>query len=216
MKSYNENNNIVLFGKLKNDFLFSHELYGEKFFESAIECPRLSNEIDVLTIQLSERLIDINTINEKSIYKIDGQIRTYNVYDKDTKKNKLKILVFVNDIEKVSEDAEIKNNNEVKLNAFIVKKPVYRTTPFGREIVDLLLAVNRSYNKSDYIPGIAWGRNARFCDKLRVGDNVEVCGRLQCRHYQKKNENGELIDKIAYELSISKIVYKEVNNQEEK
>ena len=132
---------------------------------------------------------------------LEGQLRSYNKFIEGS--NRLILTIFARKIEDCLERS--KNPNQIYLDGFICKKPVYRTTPFGREISDLLLAVNRAYNKSDYIPTIAWGRNSRFCQTLNVGDNIRVWGRLQSREYQKKISETEVIKKIAYEVSISKM-----------
>lgn len=203
-----ENNLITLVGKIASDYKFSHEMYGESFYTFDLETSRLSDTLDILPITISERLIDTEFLTG-SIVEINGQIRSYNnIVDK---KNHLILTVFAKEISLF--DNSNKNPNQVLLNGFLCKVPVYRTTPFGREISDILLAVNRSYNKSDYIPCIAWGRNAKFTSNLKVGDNIKLSGRMQSRKYQKKLENGDLIEKIAYEISISKL---EVISNEEK
>lgn len=203
-----ENNLITLVGKIVSDYKFSHEMYGESFYTFDLETSRLSDTLDILPITISERLIDTEFLTG-SIVEINGQIRSYNnIVDK---KNHLILTVFAKEISLF--DNSNKNPNQVLLNGFLCKVPVYRTTPFGREISDILLAVNRSYNKSDYIPCIAWGRNAKFTSNLKVGDNIKLSGRMQSRKYQKKLENGDLIEKIAYEISISKL---EVISNEEK
>lgn len=133
---------------------------------------------------------------------MEGQFRSYNSYENGD--NRLVLTVFAKDLRHV-EKTEDKNPNSLYLNGFICKAPVYRTTPFGREITDLLLAVNRSYNKSDYIPVIAWGRNARFCKNINVGDNIKIWGRIQSRVYQKHISEDEVIEKTAYEVSVSRM-----------
>ncbi len=197
-----ENNLISLKGKIVSDCQFNHEVYGEGFYKFYIETNRLSNSADILPVTISERLIDNNIIQIGNYVEISGQIRSYNSFSET--KNKLILTVFVRDI-KVSDYLQNKNPNQVTLNGYICKKPVYRTTPFGREIADILLAVNRAYNKSDYIPCIAWGRNALFSNKLEVGENLLISGRMQSRIYQKKLDTGETVEKTAYEVSISKI-----------
>lgn len=198
------NNHISIVGKINSDFVYSHEVYGEGFYQFDVEIFRLSQTSDILPVTISERLIDRTQLPMGSLVHIVGQIRSYNNYVESDRKNKLILTIFTRDIE-LLEDVEHINPNDAYLNGFICKPVVYRTTPFGREISDILLAVNRSYNKSDYIPCIAWGRNARFSGKLQVGDHIRIWGRMQSRLYQKKYENGNVIDKIAYEVSISKI-----------
>ena len=205
----NINNYIGIAGRVYSDFEFSHEVYGEGFYRFEVEIYRLSDASDVLPVTISERLIDMESVSVKDWVYITGQIRSYNNYVEENRRNKLVLTVFARDIEILKEnDPEAEpdiNPNDVFLNGFICKPPIYRTTPFGREIADILLAVNRSYNKSDYIPCIAWGRNARYAGKLTVGSNIRVWGRMQSRFYQKRFDNGEILEKTAYEVSVSKI-----------
>lgn len=195
------NNKIYLEGKVISELTFSHEMYGEGFYTFEFEVPRLSDTADVLVITVSERLIAGIDVSIGSELVIDGQLRSYNKFVDGA--NRLILTVFARDIRELKERG--KNPNQIFLDGFICKAPVYRTTPFGREIADMLLAVNRLYNKSDYIPTIAWGRNSRFCKSLEVGDNIRVWGRLQSREYQKKVSDTEVIKKVAYEVSISKM-----------
>ena len=178
--------------------------------------PRLSGNADVIPVTVSERLLTIDelTIDKKII--VEGQFRSYNSYENE--RNRLVLTVFAKEVKFVeNQDEELQVSkdfisNEVILNGYICKKPIYRQTPFGREISDILLAVNRAYNKSDYIPCIAWGRNARFCENMPVGTEVKVIGRVQSRTYEKKYEDGTVETKIAYEVSVSSL---EVVNQED-
>jgi len=199
----NGNNLIDIGGKVVSDFEFSHEIYGEGFYRFDLEVNRLSGAGDILPITVSERIIDKDRVTHGTPVRINGQIRSYNNYIPADKRNKLVLTVFAKDI--TIEELPEKNPNEVFLDGFVCKPAIYRTTPFGREIADVLMAVNRSYNKSDYIPCIAWGRNARFGSKLQVGDRIRLWGRMQSRGYQKKLENGDILDKIAYEVSVSKL-----------
>jgi single-stranded DNA-binding protein len=195
------NNKIYLEGKVISDLEFSHEMYGEGFYNFEFEVSRLSDTSDLLVITVSERLIAGIDVSIGSELVIDGQLRSYNKFVDGA--NRLILTVFARDIRQLEERG--KNPNQIFLDGYICKAPVYRTTPFGREIADMLLAVNRLYNKSDYIPTIAWGRNSRFCKSLDVGDNIRVWGRLQSREYQKKVSDTEVVKKIAYEVSISKM-----------
>ncbi|NYB74862.1 single-stranded DNA-binding protein [Sedimentibacter hydroxybenzoicus DSM 7310] len=208
-----QSNYIRIVGKINSKLDFSHEVFGEKFYEFIMEVPRLSDARDLLPVIISERLInDIDMSIGKDIV-IDGQFRSYNRYE-DTS-NKLLLRVFVRDII-IPEDDEleelIRHPNEVFLNGYLCKETKFRTTPFGREITDMLIAVNRSYNKSDYIPCIAWGRNARYCEKLEVGDHIKIWGRIQSRKYQKKNENESYETKTAYEVSVTKLEHIKTEN----
>ncbi|MGL5416864.1 MAG: single-stranded DNA-binding protein [Clostridium sp.] len=204
------NNKIYLEGKVISEKEFSHEMYGEGFYTFDLEVMRLSDSVDILNITVSERLLTGVDISIGTEIVVDGQLRSYNKFMDGT--NKLILTVFARNIEPCLERS--KNPNEIYLDGYICKEPVYRTTPFGREIADVLLAVNRAYNKSDYIPTIAWGRNSRFCKMLEVGDNIRIWGRLQSREYQKKVSDSEVIKKIAYEVSISKMERVRDNEEE--
>jgi len=200
----NSNNIIDISGRVASEFVFSHEIYGEGFYRFDVEVGRLSGADDILPVTVSERIVEKNAIVPGQLVQIRGQIRSYNNYVEADKRNRLVLTVFARDIELISEDPG-PSQNDVFLDGFLCKPAIYRTTPFGREISDLLVAVNRSYNKSDYIPCIAWGRNARYASKLEVGDRVRLWGRMQSRQYQKKLENGEVLEKTAFELSVSKV-----------
>ena len=215
--NYLENNHLVLVGKVTSDKRFSHEIYGEKFYIFDLEVPRLSGNADIIPITISERLLESDGLEIDKKVIVEGQFRSYNSYQNE--RNKLVLTVFAKDVKFVeNQDEEIQASkdfvsNEVILNGYICKKPIYRQTPFGREIADLLLAVNRAYNKSDYIPCIAWGRNARFCENIEVGTEVKIVGRVQSRTYEKKYEDGTSETKVAYEVSISSLeVVKEDDN----
>lgn len=212
-----DTNAVTVVGKIISGKEFSHEMYGEGFFTFDLEAPRLSEHSDVLPITISERLL-VNVNFEVGAYLvIEGQLRSYNRYVDGN--NKLLLTIFARDAYTPHNDEELvelfKKPNEIFLDGFICKRPIYRTTPFGREITDLLIAVNRPYNKSDYIPCIAWGRNARFCENLNVGDHIKLWGRIQSRDYQKKLSDGSVANKVAYEVSISKLEYIEDDNNRE-
>lgn len=199
----NLNNEVVLTGKVASELTFSHEVYGEGFYCFLLDVPRLSDISDIINITVSERLLKAPDIKMGDIVTVSGQFRSYNNYS-DTG-SKLILTVFARDITDSDEEALKQNPNHIFLNGFLCKKPVYRTTPFGREITDILVAVNRAYNKSDYIPCIAWGRNARFAGNLEVGENIKIWGRIQSREYQKRLSEDNVITKTAYEISISKM-----------
>ncbi len=198
-----DSNMVTLVGKIRSEREFSHEIYGEGFYLYSMEIPRLSEISDTLPLTISERLLPGLDLKCGDCIRVDGQFRSYNKFTNGN--NKLVLTVFVRDIMKVDNDEGVKNPNQIYLDGFICKPPIYRETPFGREITDLLIAVNRSYNKSDYIPSIAWGRNARFASKLQVGDHIKIWGRIQSREYQKKFTENNIATKIAYEVSISKM-----------
>ena len=197
-----ENNKVLLLGKVVSLPVVSHEVYGEKFYELKLEVKRLSQSFDVLPVIFSERLMLADKIEEGAYLELSGQYRSYN--NPNEGKSKLVLMVFAREI-KILEEGEPENRNEICLEGFVCKKPNYRQTPFGREISDLLIAVNRAYNKSDYIPCIAWGRNAKYCETFEVGEKIRVYGRVQSREYDKKLENGDVIKKVAYEISVAKL-----------
>lgn len=201
MENYSENNIVEIGGRIVSAPEFSHEIYDEKFYKLEIETKRLSDISDILPVIVSERLIDLNSLKIGEIVHITGQIRSYN--KQLGTKSKLVLSIFAKEI-KISTDEQILTLNDVNFNGFLCKQPIYRKTPLGREIADILIAVNRSYKKSDYIPCILWGRNAKFCQKLDVGTNVKITGRIQSRKYEKIQEDGTVKEMVAYELSVSK------------
>ncbi len=212
-----QSNYIKIVGNIFSDLEFSHEVFGEKFYEFLMEVPRLSDTKDILPVIISERIINDINMDIGNFIVIEGQFRSYNRYE-DTC-NKLLLRVFVRDIYVPDEEEleEMKRHpNEVFLNGYLCKETKFRTTPFGREITDMLIAVNRSYNKSDYIPCIAWGRNARYCEKLEVGDHIKLWGRIQSRRYQKKNEHESYETKTAYEVSVTKLEHIKTENNRKK
>ncbi|MCX7842930.1 MAG: single-stranded DNA-binding protein [Clostridia bacterium] len=198
-----ENNMVTISGKVVSGLEFSHEVYGEGFYNFILEVPRLSDSSDRIPVTISERLITKQKLEIGKIIEVEGQFRSYNSYNNEG--NRLLLTVFAREINFIEDEKSIKNPNQIYLNGFVCKKPVYRSTPFGREIADILLAVNRPYNKSDYIPCIAWGRNARYAENFSIGENLKVWGRIQSREYQKKLESGEVVTKTAFEVSVSKL-----------
>ncbi len=199
MENLLNNNYAAVVGELESEFSYSHESYGECFYSFLIKIPRLSESADIINVTVSERILCDEQYNIGDKIKITGQFRSYNNYSDVG--NKLILTLFAKTMERAENERYL---NEIILNGFLCKDPIYRTTPFGREITDILLAVNRTHNKSDYIPCIAWGRNAKFAERLQVGDNIVVTGRMQSREYQKKIEE-EVITRTAYEISVSKI-----------
>ena len=195
-----KNNRVYFMGEIVSEATFSHEVYGEGFYEFFVKVMRLSGQADVLPVTISERLIQGNDLKMGSTICALGQFRSYN--ELEGNRSRLMLTVFVREIMDV---APAKNPNSIVLSGYICKPPVYRTTPFNREIADLLVAVNRAYNKSDYIPCIAWGRNARFVQNLKVGDRVALSGRIQSREYQKRLSETDVVTMTAYEVSVSKL-----------
>ena len=209
MINLKEDTNIVnLKGRIENNLEFSHEIFGEKFYTTKIKINRLSESYDMLPITVSERLLEEVNLEEDKLVKVTGQLRSYN--KNIDNKNRLVLTIFARDIEVEEEDN--KDPNNIFLDGYVCKEPVYRKTPLGREITDLLVAINRPYNKSDYIPSIVWGRNAKFAKNLKVGDRIQMWGRVQSRDYEKKLDNGEVEKRVAYEVSISKIKKLPENN----
>lgn len=202
-----ENNQVSIVGEIISDFQYSHEVYGEGFYMVEVAVSRLSNFSDYIPLMISERLIDTSQsyIGQK-VY-VTGQFRPYNRHEE--LKNRLVLSVFVREIEFIEEETEEMKSNQILLDGYICKDPIYRKTPLGREIADLLVAVNRSYGKSDYIPCICWGRNARFAARFEVGVHVQIWGRIQSREYVKRLNEDEVEKRTAYEVSVSKIEYME-------
>ncbi len=194
-------NKVYIEGRIISEITFSHEMYGEGFYTFRVEVPRLSDTVDVLPITVSERLIASLNMSIGNLISIEGQLRSYNKFVDGI--NRLILTIFTRDIKAI--EAISKTPNVIYIEGFICKAPIYRTTPFGREITDLLIAVNRSYNKSDYIPAIAWGRNARFSNIFNVGVHIKLWGRIQSREYEKKISEDSVIKRVAYEVSISKM-----------
>ncbi len=198
-----ENNQVTIMGEVIGDFTFSHEIFGEGFYMVDVEVARLSESYDVIPVMVSERLLDVSEDYKGRSLCVTGQFRSYNRHEE--KKNKLVLSVFAREIEFMDVIEESAKTNQIFLDGYICKEPVYRKTPLGREIADLLLAVNRPYGKSDYIPCICWGRNARYVSSFTVGSRCLVWGRIQSREYMKKISEETTEKRIAYEVSVSKL-----------
>lgn len=204
-----ENNQVLVIGKIISDFTYSHEIFGEGFYMAEAEVTRLSDSCDVIPLMVSERLLDMSGDYIGRYISVSGQFRSYNRHEEH--RNRLVLSVFVRELEFLDEEeyeqytGENSRTNQIFLDGYICKEPVYRKTPLGREIADLLLAVNRPYGKSDYIPCICWGRNARYASTFQVGARCEVWGRIQSREYMKKLSEEEVEKRVAYEVSVSKL-----------
>ncbi len=198
-----DNNQVTIMGQVVSTFTYNHEIYGEGFYMVELCVERLSASKDTIPVMISERLIDVSQDYRGKLLKVQGQFRSYNRHDE--RKNRLVLSVFAREAEFVEQMEESSRSNAIYLDGYICKEPVYRRTPLGREIADLLLAVNRPYGKSDYIPCISWGRNARFAGNFKVGDRVAVWGRIQSREYMKKLDEEHTEKRIAYEVSVSKL-----------
>lgn len=192
-------------GKIASSFTFSHQVFGEGFYLVDILVKRLSDSEDRIPLMVSERLVDVSQDYEGEYIMVQGQFRSYNRHEE--KKNRLVLSVFVRELSFVEEADDSIKTNQIFLDGYICKPPVYRKTPLGREIADLLLAVNRPYGKSDYIPCICWGRNARYASAFEVGGHVLLWGRIQSREYIKKLGENETEKRTAYEVSVSKLEY---------
>ena len=198
-----ENNKVTVIGQVVSDFTFSHEVFGEGFYMVDLAVNRLSDQEDRIPLMISERLIDVTSDHRGQTLEAVGQFRSYNRHEGS--KNRLVLSVFVREIRFLEEFTDYTKTNQIFLDGFICKDPIYRKTPLGREIADLLIAVNRPYGKSDYIPCIAWGRNARYASAFEVGSRVRIWGRVQSREYTKKLSELESEKRVAYEVSVSKL-----------
>lgn len=196
------NNKVMIGGEIVSGFTYSHDVFGEGFYLFDLKVNRMSDTADVIPVMISERLIDVEVDYIGRFVEIEGQFRSYNKHDGEH--TKLLLSVFATKIS-FCDEYEVVNENEICLNGFICKKPIYRKTPLGRDITDVLLAVNRPYGKSDYIPCIVWGRNARYVAELEAGQAIKVSGRIQSRIYHKRIADAVLEERVAYEVSVSKV-----------
>jgi len=208
-----ENNQVTVMGEIVSAFSYSHEIFGEGFYMVDVSCKRLSESYDIIPVMVSERLIDVTADYTGALICVVGQFRSYNRHEEH--KNRLVLSVFAREISFIEEMAESSKTNQIFLDGYICKEPVYRKTPLGREIADLLLAVNRPYGKSDYIPCICWGRNARYANQFKVGERCAVWGRIQSREYMKKLDDDNVEKRVAFEVSIGKMELGEGENTEE-
>ena len=200
-----ENNKVSVIGKVISEFTFSHEVFGEGFYILEVAVNRLSDQADIIPLMISERLIDVKQDYRGQTIEAIGQFRSYNRHEGT--KNRLVLSIFVREYSFMDEFTDYTKTNQIFLDGFICKEPIYRKTPLGREIADLLVAVNRPYGKSDYIPCIAWGRNARYASQFEVGSRLRIWGRVQSREYTKKISETESEKRVAYEVSVSKLEF---------
>ena len=198
-----ENNQVTVMGEVISDFAFSHEIFGEGFYMVDISVKRLSDSYDIIPAMVSERLLDVNADYKGMYICINGQFRSYNRHEEH--KNRLVLSVFAREVDFIDEMEESSKTNQIYLDGYICKEPIYRKTPLGREIADVLLAVYRPYGKSDYIPCICWGRNARYASQFKVGERCAVWGRIQSREYMKKLDEDHIERRVAFEVSVSKL-----------
>ena len=198
-----ENNQVTVMGEVVSNFSYSHEIYGEGFYMVDIKCTRLRDSFDIIPVMVSERLLDVTASYVGMLLCVNGQFRSYNRHEE--RKNRLVLSVFAREVKFIEEMEESSKTNQIYLDGYICKEPVYRKTPLGREIADLLLAVNRPYGKSDYIPCICWGRNARYAEHFKVGERCAIWGRIQSREYMKKLDEEHVEKRVAFEVSVSKL-----------
>ena len=206
-----ENNQVSMVGVVASEFVKSHEVYGEGFYMVDILVKRLSGSEDRIPLMVSERLVDVTQSYLGEYIQVQGQFRSYNRHEE--KHNRLVLSAFARELRFLEEEEDTAPVNQIFLDGYICKPPVYRKTPLGREIADLLLAVNRPYGKSDYIPCICWGRNARFAGNLEIGSRIQLIGRIQSREYQKRVSENELIRRVAYEVSVNKLEFHEKDEE---
>ena len=202
-----ENNRVTIVGEVVSEFEFSHEVYGEGFYTLNISVNRLSDSVDIIPLMISERLVDVTEDLRGVIIEASGQFRSYNRHEEN--KNRLMLSIFVRELQLYDNYEEENSTNQIFLDGYICKPAIYRRTPLGREIADVLIAVNRPYGKSDYIPCIAWGRNARFAAGFEVGSHIQIYGRIQSREYIKKIGEEQTEKRVAYEVSVNKIEFLE-------
>ena len=207
-----ENNQVTVMGEIVSGFAYSHEIFGEGFYMVDVKCKRLSESYDIIPVMVSERLLDVTADYTGELICINGQFRSYNRHEE--RRNRLVLSVFAREITFIDEMEESSKTNQIFLDGYICKEPIYRKTPLGREIADLLLAVNRPYGKSDYIPCICWGRNARYANHFKVGERCAVWGRIQSREYMKKLDEENVEKRDAFEDSVSKLELVEDEPQE--
>ena len=198
-----ENNQVTIMGEIVSTFTYSHEIFGEGFYMVDVKVKRLSESYDIIPVMVSERLLDVTGNYIGAYICVNGQFRSYNRHEE--RKNRLVLSVFAREVEFLEDLEESSRTNQIFLDGYICKEPIYRRTPLGREIADVLLAVNRPYGKSDYIPCICWGRNARYASSFRVGERCAIWGRIQSREYMKKLDEDNVEKRVAFEVSVSKL-----------
>ncbi len=187
-------NAITLRGTLRNLPEFSHENHGKNFYRFSLEVPRLSGTVDVLPVITNEALLNELDLSGGSMLTVCGQVRSHNIRENGIRR--LMIFVFATGI--VAEEGD--PINEVTVSGPLCKEPIYRRTPLGREICDVMLAVPRIFRRADYLPCILWGRTAQELSECHVRDRVQIFGRLQSRPYTKLTEEGP-VERVAYEIS---------------
>lgn len=211
-KLFSEFNKVFVSGRIEAEFDFSHEVLWEKFYRTRVRVERLSGTEDLVPIVVSDLLIGrerMKTSLEGKWVEVAGQFRSYNKLGEDGRRH-LDLFLFVTAINIYDDEDELEevtNANLIYLDGYLCKPPVFRKTPLGRQITDLLIAVNRPYGKSDYIPCIAWGRVAQWASEFEVGNRVKLYGRVQSREYFKRfSKDSEAREyKDAYEISVMRM-----------
>ena len=197
-----DNNQVIVSGWIERELTFSHKKYGEGFYETEVASERKSGIQDSIKVLISDRVIDIQKALVGTYIEIIGEYRSCNLLFEG--KRKLELFVFAQEAYLYTgEEIPMKDKNIVTLEGTITKVPTYRRTPLGREICDLMIAVNRPQRKSSYIPCICWGRIARYANTLDVGDKISISGRIQSREFVKKISESETERRTAYEVSVS-------------
>lgn len=202
-----ENNTVTVSGVITQKFTFNHMTASEAFYRTEIAVARKSGTVDMIPLMVSERLVTVTEDWSGKVLEVTGSFRSYNQNEGD--RRRLMLFVFAQEVELLEENENI---NEVFLDGHICKAPTYRKTPLGREICDMLVAVNRPNDKSDYIPCVIWGRAATFASRLEVGTGVQLWGRLQSRVYTKRLDETHQETRVAYEFSVNKIGVKDAHD----
>lgn len=198
MPEKTDRNEARLRGWAAGEAELSHRSHGEVFYRFPLSVPRLSGINDVVTVTAPGRLLELCPVERGDELEVTGAVRTYN--NRTGVGNRLIITVYAHALSHSLADPE----NQLKLRGTICRPPTHRFTPLGREICDMILAVNRSYGRSDYLPCIAWGSLAGRCARLEVGRRLELTGRLQSRIYHKETDQGSQ-ERTAYEVSVMEL-----------
>lgn len=206
----NENNYVRITGYVEK-FIYNHTAYDERFYSSFVHSQRRSGTVDDIPVIASEYLVKKDDLDGKYV-EIDGEFRPMNMEVEG--KSKLILQLFVKNIRIVKTKESADDENEIILDGFLVKNPIYRVTPNGRQIAELMIAVNRPLGRSDYIPCICWGKSAKWAENLEVGTEIFVQGRIQSREYIKRLSEDESEIRTAYEVSIGRMVTKNGNRKE--
>ena len=196
-----KNSQALLSGYLAEEPTYSHECKGESFYKARLDVLRKSGVIDTIPVIVSEVFLTSENQIPGTYWAVAGQIRSYNERDAEGKMH-LQVFFFI--MQQVDREERIPEN-EIFLDGYLCSPPNHRMTPTGREISDMMIAVNRSFGKTDYIPCICWGRNALFASRLAAGNHIQIHGRIQSREYIKQTNETESEQHIVYEVSASRV-----------